>query len=457
MTATAPARPLTARPCAGLSGRAAVPGDKSISHRALMLGALAVGETTIEGLLLGEDVLATAAAMQALGATVERPANGPGDRAGPAGPWRVRGRGVGALSAPDDVLDLGNSGTSARLLMGVIAGHPITAVLTGDASLRRRPMGRVIAPLERIGARVQARSGGRLPLTLTGTGQALPIRYELPVASAQVKSAVLLAGLAAPGATSVLEPADTRDHTELMLSAFGAEVRVERTDAGRLSTLTGQPELTGRPVKVPADPSSAAFPLVAALIVPGSEVTLPAVGMNPHRTGLIATLREMGAAVTVANQRTEAGEPVADLTGRAGALHAVEVPAERAPSMIDEYPVLCAAAALAEGRTVLHGVGELRVKESDRLDAMARGLEACGVRVEEGEDWLAVHGLAGRRPAGGARIDARLDHRIAMSFLVLGLACEAGVSVDDARPIQTSFPGFEGTLQALGAELALDG
>ena len=441
----APPRPLTARPADGLSGRATVPGDKSISHRALMLGALAAGETMIDGLLTGADVIATADAMSALGATIHRGA--PGES------WRVEGRGVGALVEPDRVLDLGNSGTSARLLMGVLAGHPVSAVMTGDASLRRRPMGRVIEPLSRIGAQIAARSGGRLPLTVTGTPDPMPIDYALPVASAQVKSAVLLAGLNAPGETSVIEPEETRDHTELMLTAFGAEVRVERTEQGRRSTLVGEAELTGRPVQVPADPSSAAFPLVAGLLVPGSRVELPAVGMNPHRTGLFTTLREMGAALTVQNARTEAGEPVADLIAEAGALQAVAVPAERAPSMIDEYPVLCIAAALAEGRTVMHGVGELRVKESDRLDAMARGLEACGVEIEEGEDWLAVHGTGGRRPAGGATIDARLDHRIAMSFLILGLVSDAGVGIDDGRPIDTSFPGFEALMTALGAQL----
>jgi 3-phosphoshikimate 1-carboxyvinyltransferase len=439
----APPRPLTARPADGLSGSAAVPGDKSISHRALMLGALAAGETTIDGLLTGADVIATADAMAALGATIHR--GGPGET------WRVWGRGVGALVEPDDVLDLGNSGTSARLLMGVLAGHPVSAVMTGDASLRRRPMGRVIAPLSRIGAQIAARSGGRLPLTVTGTAEPMPIDYVLPVASAQVKSAVLLAGLNAPGETSVIEPEETRDHTELMLSAFGAQVRVARTDQGRRATLVGEAELTGRPVQVPADPSSAAFPLVAGLLVPGSRVDLPAVGMNPHRTGLFTTLREMGAALSVHNERTQAGEPVADLVAEAGALQAVEVPAARAPAMIDEYPVLCVAAALAHGRTVMHGVGELRVKESDRLDAMARGLEACGVAVEAGEDWLAVHGTGGRRPAGGTTVDARLDHRIAMSFLVLGLVSEAGVRVDDVRPIDTSFPGFEALMSKLGA------
>ncbi|RDD60359.1 3-phosphoshikimate 1-carboxyvinyltransferase [Ferruginivarius sediminum] len=438
-----PPRPLTAKPSPALAGECRVPGDKSISHRALMLAGLAVGESTIQGMLLGEDVLATASAMEHLGATIERGADA----------WHVWGRGVGGLREPAEVLDLGNSGTGARLLMGVLAGQPITAFLTGDASLRRRPMNRVVAPLLQMGARVTARSGERLPLAITGTAEPLPIHYELPVASAQVKSAVLLAGLSAPGETQVVEPQDTRDHTELMLRAFGAEIAVERSDTGRLTRLTGQPELTGRRVNVPADPSSAAFPVVAALLIPGSRLRVPAVGMNPHRTGLFTTLREMGADIVFENEREEAGERVADITVSAGRLRGVEIPAARAPSMIDEYPILAMAAACAEGRTVMHGVGELRVKESDRLAAVAEGLAACGVDVETGEDWLAVHGQAGR-PRGGATVAAQLDHRIAMSFLVLGLASEKGVTVDDAAPIETSFPGFADTMRAAGADIA---
>lgn len=433
-------QPLTACPGGPLKGMVKAPGDKSVSHRALMLGGLAVGETVIEGLLLGEDVRATAAAMEALGVRIER-----GDAA-----WRVRGRGISGLAEPDDVLDLANSGTSTRLLMGVLAGQPVTAFLTGDASLRRRPMNRVIAPLSQMGARFLARRGERLPLAVTGSAEPLPIRYELPVASAQVKSAVLLAGLAAPGETQVLEPQPTRDHTELMLRAFGAEIAVEHGEEGRLTRLVGQPELTGRPVRVPGDPSSAAFPMVAALIVPDSKLHLPGVGMNPHRTGLLTTLREMGADIGFENQREEAGEPVADLTVAASALEGVEVPAGRAPSMIDEYPILAVAAACAQGRTVMHGIGELRVKESDRLSAIRDGLSACGVEVEAGEDWLAVHG-SGRPPKGGATIAAQLDHRIAMSFLVLGLASEEGVRVDDTRPIDTSFPDFVKIMGEVGA------
>lgn len=420
-----------------------MPGDKSISHRALMFGALAVGETVIEGLLEGEDVLRTAAAMRALGARAERGADGV---------WRVRGRGVGGLAEPDDVLDMGNAGTGARLLMGLLASHRVTAILTGDASLRRRPMGRVAAPLRLMGAEFVARGGDRLPLAVLGTAEPMPITYRLPVPSAQVKSAVLLAGLNTPGETTVIEPEPTRDHTELMLRHYGATVRVEQLPEGRAVTVEGQPEITGRAVRVPADPSSAAFPIVAALIRPGSRVVLPGVGLNPHRIGLIDTLREMGADIAVANARIEAGEPVADLTVEAGELAGVDVPPERAPSMIDEYPVLAIAAACAKGRTTMRGLAELRVKESDRLAAVADGLAACGVEVEAGEDSLTVHGT-GKRPRGGATVPSGLDHRIAMSFLVLGMAAEAPVGVDDAGPIETSFPGFAPLMNRLGARI----
>lgn len=420
-----------------------MPGDKSISHRALMFGALAVGETVIEGLLEGEDVLRTAAAMRALGARAERGADGV---------WRVRGRGVGGLAEPDDVLDMGNAGTGARLLMGLLASHRVTAILTGDASLRRRPMGRVAAPLRLMGAEFVARGGDRLPLAVLGTAEPMPITYRLPVPSAQVKSAVLLAGLNTPGETTVIEPEPTRDHTELMLRHYGATVRVEQLPEGRAVTVEGQPEITGRAVRVPADPSSAAFPIVAALIRPGSRVVLPGVGLNPHRIGLIDTLREMGADIAVANARIEAGEPVADLTVEAGELAGVDVPPERAPSMIDEYPVLAIAAACAKGRTTMRGLAELRVKESDRLAAVADGLAACGVEVEAGEDSLTVHGT-GKRPRGGATVASGLDHRIAMSFLVLGMAAEAPVGVDDAGPIETSFPGFAPLMNRLGARI----
>ena len=436
---------LTAHPSEGLQGTAAVPGDKSISHRALLLSGLAVGESRIEGLLEGEDVLRSAAAMRAMGAEIERDSDGV---------WHVWGRGLGGLVEPDDVLDLGNSGTGARLLMGVIAGHGIQAVLTGDASLRVRPMKRVAEPLERMGARILTREGGTMPLTVIGSADPLPIRYRLPVASAQVKSAVLLAGLCAPGETIVEEPAPTRDHTERMLRHFGAAVAVEDDggDAVRRITLGGQPELTGGDIRVPADPSSAAFPLVAALVAPGSRVRLPRIGTNPLRTGLLTTLEEMGASIRYENRGEEGGETVADLVAEAGPLQGVEVPAERAPSMIDEYPILAVAAAVAEGRTVMRGLGELRVKESDRLAAVAQGLAACGVAVEEGPDFLVVEGAGGRPPGGGA-IASRLDHRIAMAFLVLGLASEKPVTVDDSTPIDTSFPGFQGLMAGLGAGL----
>ncbi len=442
---------LTAQPTEGLAGTARVPGDKSISHRALLLGGLALGETRIEGLLEGEDVLRSAAAMRALGAEAERAADGS---------WHLYGRGVGGLVEPEAVLDLGNSGTGARLLMGLIAGHPISAVLTGDRSLCSRPMGRVARPLEQMGARIESRSGGRLPLTVIGTAEPLPIRYELPGASAQVKSAVLLAGLCTPGRTSVVEPTPTRDHREIMLRHLGAEVAVE--DGGgagarpgqRIVTLTGQPELTGQKIRVPADPSSAAFAAVAALMLPGSELRLTEVCINPHRTGLYQSLREMGAEIAFENERRLGGEAVADLVVRGGPLEAIEVAAERVPTMIDEYPILAVAAAAAKGKTVMHGLGELRVKESDRLAAMARGLAACGVEVEEGPESLTVQGCAGRPPGGNETpLATALDHRIAMSFLVLGLAAQRPVTIDDGAPIDTSFPGFAEFMAGLGARI----
>jgi 3-phosphoshikimate 1-carboxyvinyltransferase len=436
-------RPLRTRAGKALRGRIGVPGDKSISHRALMLGALAVGRSTVEGLLEGEDVLNTARAMRALGAGIVRDT---------AGHWLVDGVGVGGLVEPDDLLDFGNAGTGVRLAMGLLAGHRLTAFVTGDASLRRRPMGRVMAPLAEMGARFTAREGDRLPLAITGSDALLPIEYRLPVPSAQVKSAVLLAGLAAPGITRVIEPEPTRDHSERMLRYFGATVTVDDGSDARVISLVGQPELSGRHVRVPGDPSSAAFPLVAALIVPGSELTIGNVGMNPLRIGLIETLREMGAAIEIAAPREEAGEPVADLVVRAGKLEGVNVPASRAPSMIDEYPVLAMAAACAEGTTVMEGLAELRIKESDRLAAVADGLAACGVAVETGADRLVVHG-AGRPPQGGATIASGLDHRIAMSFLVLGLATKQPIAIDDARPIDTSFPGFAELMAGLGADI----
>ena len=438
--------PLSAHPAEALSGTIAVPGDKSISHRALMLGALTVGETNVRGLLEGEDVLATAAAMRAFGAEVARDGDGV---------WHIWGCGVGGLHEPDNVIDLGNSGTGVRLMMGLAAGHPFTTVFTGDASLRRRPMGRIARPLEEMGAVLRGREGDRLPMSVAGGAGLLPIVYDMPVASAQVKSAVLLAGLHAPGATSVVERARTRDHTERMLKAFGAEVAVvTRDDGATVVTVTGEPELSPTEIAVPGDPSSAAFPLVAAAVLPGSEVTVTGVGVNPLRAGLIATLWEMGADLVLLNEREEGGEPVADIRVRGGRLHGVEVPAERAPTMIDEYPILAVAAAAAEGRSVMRGLEELRVKESDRLAAMALGLRANGVTVEELPDGLVIDGAAGR-PTGGNNdpVATHLDHRIAMSFLILGLCAQRPVTVDDTAPIATSFPNFVDLLSGLGGRL----
>ena len=434
---------LTVRACGPLSGTARVPGDKSISHRSVMLGALAVGETRITGLLEGEDVLATAEAFRRLGARVERRETGE---------WVVNGVGLGALKEPDDILDMGNSGTAARLLMGILAGQPIRTFLTGDASLRSRPMKRVIDPLTAMGARVYSREGGRMPLMIQGADTVLPITYELPVASAQVKSAVLLAGLTARGETAVIESVVTRDHTERMLTHFGGTVSREELPGGAARiAVQGEPELTGADIVVPADPSSAAFPLVAALLVPGSEVRLPNIGMNPTRTGLIQTLIEMGGDITIENERVAGGEPVADLLVRHSALKGIEVPPERAASMIDEYPILTVAAAQAEGKTVMRGVEELRVKESDRIAVMVAGLRANGVTVSDGEDWMEVEGRPGE-VSGGATVATHLDHRIAMSFYVLGLIAKKPVVIDDEAPIRTSFPNFRPLMQGLGAE-----
>jgi 3-phosphoshikimate 1-carboxyvinyltransferase len=434
--------PLTARRNGPLAGAVRVPGDKSISIRALILGALAVGETRVSGLLEGEDVLHTAKALAALGARIERT----GERQ-----WSIHGVGVGGFAEPASALDFGNSGTGCRLALGAVAGCPITATFDGDASLRSRPMQRVLDPLQRIGARAVNSADGRLPLTLAGAHDPMPIVYKPPVPSAQLKSATLLAGLAAPGETVVIEAEPTRDHTEKMLTHFGAEVRVEPAGDGRRITLTGQPELTPRPVVVPADPSSAAFPLVAALIVPGSEVILNGVMMNPLRTGLLTTLAEMGAAIEMLDRRNEGGEEVADLRVRAGTLRGIEVPAARAPSMIDEYPVLAVAAAFAEGTTVMRGLKELRVKESDRLAATAALLRGNGVAADiEGDD-LIVHGTG--RAAGGGVVTTHMDHRIAMAAVVLGLASERPVSIDDGIFIATSFPGFVELMRSLGTDL----
>jgi 3-phosphoshikimate 1-carboxyvinyltransferase len=437
--------PLEARPSGPLTGKARVPGDKSISHRALILGALSVGETRISGLLEGEDVLNTAKSMQALGAHVERT----GDFA-----WLVRGVGVAGFAAPTAPLDFGNSGTGCRLVMGAVAGCPIAAVFDGDASLRSRPMRRVLDPLELMGAKVGAsETGGRLPLTLQGARDPVPILYRTPVASAQIKSAVLLAGLAAPGVTTVIEQEASRDHTELMLKHFGAEISSEGEGRhGRRIALMGQPELHGASVVVPADPSSAAFPIVAALIVEGSDIILPDVMTNPLRIGLFTTLRDMGAAIEETELRGDAGEPMARLRVRASKLRGVEVPPERAPSMIDEYLVLAVAASFAEGTTIMRGLQELRVKESDRLAATAAMLRVNGVRVEISGDDLIVEGR-GHVPGGGL-VESHMDHRIAMSALVMGLAADQPVKIDDTAFIATSFPDFIPMMRSLGAEFS---
>ena len=418
-----------------------MPGDKSISHRALMFAGLAVGETAITGLLEGEDVLRTAAAMRALGAEISRDGS----------VWRVAGRGLGGLREPDDVLDMGNSGTAARLLCGILATHDFHSVMTGDASLRRRPMRRVTDPLTQTGAVFTGREGGRLPLSIRGARDPLPLEYVLPVPSAQVKSAVLLAGLNARGWTRVTEREATRDHTERMLRHFGAEVSIEPEGRGRVASVRGQPELAAADVVVPGDPSSAAFPLAAAAMVPGSKVTVRGVALNEARTGLLTVLQEMGASLTIGDRRLEGGEDVGDVTVEYAGLRGVEVPAERAPRMIDEYPVLAVAAASAQGVTRMHGLGELRVKESDRLAATAAMLSVNGVRVEIEGDTLVVHGAG--TPAGGGLVMTQMDHRIAMSALVLGLVTAAPVRIDDSGFIGTSFPGFVALLTGLGAEI----
>ncbi|MEM9095376.1 MAG: 3-phosphoshikimate 1-carboxyvinyltransferase [Neomegalonema sp.] len=447
MAGSGPAQPLTSKAGGPLRGEAHAPGDKSVSHRSLIFGAMAVGKTTIEGLLEGQDVLDTAEAMRALGAQVERIGDGS---------WTVNGVGVGGFAEPEDVIDCGNSGTGVRLLMGAVATHGFSTTFTGDASLRKRPMGRVLTPLAEFGAVSIGRTGGRLPLTLQGAANPAPIEYELPVASAQVKSAVLIAGLNAPGETTVIEAEATRDHTERMLRGFGAQVSVEdRAEGGRIIRVAGQPELRPTHVAVPRDPSSAAFLVVAGLVTPGSEVRVPSIGMNPTRAGLFATLQEMGADLSIENAREEAGEPVADLVARSSTLKGIEVPPERAPSMIDEYPILSVAAAFAEGVTIMRGVHELRVKETDRIAATARGLEACGVAVEEELDVLTVHGRGADGVPGGGTVASELDHRIAMSFAVLGLAAQQPVTIDDAGPIATSFPNFIPLMRSLGAGLGL--
>ena len=437
-------RPRRFLPVGPLKGTIRVPGDKSISHRSIMLGALAVGETKVSGLLEGEDVLATAAAMCAMGANVERVGEGE---------WHVNGVDVGALLQPRGPLEMGNSGTSTRLLMGLIAGHPISASFVGDASLSKRPMGRVMEPLAQMGATFEASEGGRLPLILRGASPAVPISYRLPVPSAQVKSAVLLAGLNTPGVTTVIEPVPTRDHSERMLKGFGAELDVAmEADGTRIITLRGEAELKPQVIDVPGDPSSAAFFIVAALLVPGSDVVIENVGLNPTRAGLVDVLRQMGGKIEELNAREVGGEPVADLRVKHSALRGIDVDPAVAPSIIDEFPALFVAAALAEGRTTTTGLDELRVKESDRLAVMATALGAAGARIEEHADGLSIEGTGGE-PLNGTTgaIATHLDHRIAMSMAIAGLASRSGVEVDDTRPIATSFPTFETMLDGLMA------
>jgi 3-phosphoshikimate 1-carboxyvinyltransferase len=441
--APSPAAFKAARP---LAGRVRVPGDKSISHRSLMFSALAIGESRIEGLLEGEDVHATAGALRAMGADLVR---------GDDGVWTVHGVGVGGLLQPQNALDMGNSGTSTRLLMGLVASHAITAAFIGDASLSRRPMNRVIDPLSLMGAEFTSSPGGRLPLMMRGACPAVPIEYRLPMASAQVKSAVLLAGLNTPGITRVIEPIATRDHSERMLKGFGADLWVEEdADGTRLISIRGEADLRPQHIVVPGDPSSAAFPVVAALLVPGSDVTVENVGLNPTRAGLYEVLKAMGADLTFENERLVGGEPVADIRVRHSQLTGIEVPPEIAPSMIDEFPILFVAAALAKGRTVTRGLEELRVKESDRLALMANGLARLGAHVEEREDGLVIDGTDGTPLAanGPVEISAELDHRIAMSFAIAGLAAANPVEIDDMSPVATSFPGFAAMLRYLGAE-----
>lgn len=442
-----PKRPATSYKSAPLTGTARVPGDKSISHRSLMLGGLAEGTTTVHGLLEGEDVLSTAAAMRAMGAKIKKNDDGT---------WTCHGVGLGNLSSPNQPLDMGNSGTSTRLLSGLIAGHDIKATMVGDASLSKRPMMRVVTPLSHMGAQFETSDGGRLPMTIQGTAYPKAITYKLPVVSAQVKSAVLLAGLRAEGTTTVIETIPTRDHSENMLRHFGVEIEVEDLEDGAQAVhLNGGQRLIGADIIVPRDPSSAAFPAVAALIVAGSEIVLPAIGMNPRRNAVFITLQEMGADIRMENQRIEAGEPVADLYISAkNTLKGITVPPQRVPSMIDEIPILSVAAACAHGTTVLTGLEELRVKESDRLLMMYQGLKACGVDCEMGDASLTIHGT-GRPPKGGVTIETALDHRIAMSFLVLGLTSDLPITVDDITPVATSFPNFVDLIHGLSGETAI--
>ena len=448
MSAHGAPTPVTSRKCTGLKGIVEVPGDKSISHRSLIFGAMALGETKISGLLEGQDVLDTAKAMQAFGATVNKLGGGN---------WSVYGVGVGGFSEPECVIDCGNSGTGVRLIMGAMATHDMTATFTGDASLNKRPMARVTDPIVQFGAEAYGRKGGRLPMTIVGAKYPVPVQYNVPVPSAQVKSAVMLAGLNAPGETVIIEKEATRDHTERMLIGFGAKVDVDTVSEGHVITLKGFSDLKPQTISVPCDPSSAAFPVCAALVTEGSNILVPNIGLNPTRAGLYTTLREMGADLVYENKRHAGGEPVADLRAKFSPnLKGVEVPPERAASMIDEYPILSVVASFAEGYTTMRGVKELRFKESDRIDAMAKGLRANGMKVDEGEDWWLIHGKGMGNVPGGGFVETFLDHRIAMSFLILGMGAEKPVQIDDGGPIATSFPNFEPLMGTLGANLTRD-
>ena len=437
--------PMSSTRVTNLRGRANVPGDKSISHRSLILGALSIGKTKIHGLLEGQDVMDTAKAMSSFGALVKKHKNGE---------WTVDGFGVGGFAEPENVIDCGNSGTGVRLIMGAMSTSDITATFTGDASLNKRPMARITEPLNLFGAKTFSRRDGKLPITVVGSASPIPITYQTPVASAQIKSAILFAGLNSPGTTTIIEKEKTRDHTERMLKSFGANITSEQTSEGNVIKLDGYPELIAQEIKVPRDPSSAAFPVCAALITEGSNVLVPNIGLNPTRSGLFDTLKEMNANITFENENFQGGEPVADIRVKFSPdMRGIDVPPERAASMIDEYPILSVVAAFAKGKTMMRDVHELRVKESDRIDAMAKGLKSNGLQIEEGEDWWSVEGREIDGVVGGGLCETFLDHRIAMSFLVMGMASQRAITIDDGSPITTSFPSFENLMAQIGANL----
>ena len=435
--------PVSSTRVTNLRGRANVPGDKSISHRSLILGALSIGKTKIHGLLEGQDVIDTAKAMSSFGALVKKQKNGE---------WTVDGFGVGGFAEPEKVIDCGNSGTGVRLIMGAMSTSDITATFTGDASLNKRPMARITEPLNLFGAKTFSRRDGKLPITVVGSDSPITITYQTPVASAQIKSAILFAGLNSPGTTTVIEKEKTRDHTERMLKGFGANIISEQTSEGNIIKLEGYPELKAQEIRVPRDPSSAAFPVCAALITEGSDIIVPNIGLNPTRSGLFDTLKEMNANITFENRSSQGGEPVADIRAKFSPdMRGIDVPPERAASMIDEYPILSVVAAFAKGKTMMRDVHELRVKESDRIDAMAKGLKSNGLKIEEGEDWWSVEGREIDGVVGGGLCETFLDHRIAMSFLVMGMASQRTITIDDGSPITTSFPSFENLMAQIGA------